>query len=52
MNFSDNFIRLMSDNLRSKQTFRVNNSNVDLNGQTLISKIIEIPLTESIIEVP
>lgn len=52
MNFSDNFIRLMSDNLKSKQTFRVNNSNVDLNGQTLISKIIEIPLTESIIEVP
>lgn len=52
MNFSDNFIRLMSDNLRSKLTFRVNNSNVDLNGQTLISKIIEIPLTESIIEVP
>lgn len=52
MNFSDNFIRLMSDNLRSKQTFRVNNSNVDLSGQTLISKIIEIPLTESIIEVP
>lgn len=52
MNFSDNFIRLMSDNLGSKQTFRVNNSNVDLNNQTLISKIIEIPLTESIIEVP
>lgn len=52
MNFSDNFIRLMSDNLKSKQTFRVNNSTVDLNSQTLISKIIEIPLTESIIEVP